>query len=154
MKSLSRVRLLATPWTAAHQAPLSIGFSRQEYWRGLPCLPLGDLPNPRIKPRSAALQDSLPSELLGKPKNTGVGSPSLLRGNFPTQESNGGLLHCRQILYQLSYPGGQYINYTSIKSSYAFNGFYLLTRQCSGKELTCQSGFDPWVGKIPWRRKW
>ena len=38
--------------------------------------------------------------------------------------------------------------------SYAFNGFYLLTRWCSGKELTCQSGFDPWVGKIPWRRKW
>ena len=47
--------------------------------------------------------DSLPSEPPGKPKNTGVGSPSLLQWIFPTQESNWGLLHCRQIFYQLSY---------------------------------------------------
>ena len=53
-----------------------------------------------------ALQaDSLPSEPPGKPKNTGVGSLSFLQGNFPTQESNWGLLHCWQILYQLSYMG-------------------------------------------------
>ena len=64
----------------------------------------GDLPNPRIKPRSPTLQaDSLPSEPPGKPKNTGVGSLSLLQQIFPTQESNWDLLHCRQILYQLSY---------------------------------------------------
>ena len=43
---LSRVQLLATPWTVAHQAPLSLGFSRQEYWSGLPCPSPGDLPNP------------------------------------------------------------------------------------------------------------
>ena len=49
--------------------------------------------------------DYLPSEPQGKPKNTGVGSLSLLQRIFPTQESNQGLLHCRQILYQLSYPG-------------------------------------------------
>ena len=49
--------------------------------------------------------DSLPAEPQGKPKNTGVGSLSLLQGIFPTQESNGGLLHCRWILYQLSYEG-------------------------------------------------
>ena len=49
--------------------------------------------------------DSLPSEPLGKPKNTGVCSISLLQGIFLTQESNRGLLHCRQILYQLSYQG-------------------------------------------------
>ena len=47
----------------------------------------------------------LPSEPPGKPKNTGVGSLSLLQGIFPTQESNWGLLNCRQILYQLSYLG-------------------------------------------------
>ena len=41
-----------TPWTVAHQAPLSTGFSRQEYWRGLPCSPPGDLPNPGIEPAS------------------------------------------------------------------------------------------------------
>ena len=53
----------ATPWTVAHQAPLSMGFSRQEYWRGLPFSSPGDLPDPGIKPRSPALQaDTLPSE--------------------------------------------------------------------------------------------
>ena len=51
---LSRARLFATPWTAAHQAPLSIGFSRQEYWSGLPCPPPGDLPDPGIKLTSPA----------------------------------------------------------------------------------------------------
>ena len=62
--------------------------SRQEYWSGLPCPPPGDLPNPGIEPRSPTWQvDSLPSESLGKPKNTGVGSLSLLQGSFPTQES-------------------------------------------------------------------
>ena len=48
----SRVLLFANPWTIAHQAPLSIGFFRQEYWSGLPSLPPGDLPNPRIEPKS------------------------------------------------------------------------------------------------------
>ena len=61
------------------------GFSRQEYWSGLPCPPPGDLLNPGIEPRSPALQaDSLPSEPPGKPKNTGVGSLSLLQGIFLT----------------------------------------------------------------------
>ena len=56
------------------------------------------------QPRSPALQsDSLPAEPQGKPKNTGVGSLSLLQGIFPTQESNWSLLQCRRILYQLSY---------------------------------------------------
>ena len=62
------VRLFATPWTVAHQAPLSMGFSGQEYWSGLPCPPPGDLPNPGIDPRSPTLQEeSLPAELPGKP---------------------------------------------------------------------------------------
>ena len=62
--TLSCVRLLATPWTVAHQASLSMGFPPgQEYWSRLPCPPPGDLPNPGIEPRSPALQvDSLPSE--------------------------------------------------------------------------------------------
>ena len=59
-----------------------------------------------IEPRYPTLQvDSLPSEPPGKPMNTGVGSLFLLQGIFPTQESNQGLLHCRQILSQLSYQG-------------------------------------------------
>ena len=52
VKSLSRVRLLATPWTVTYQAPLSVGFSRQEYWSGLPFPSAGDLPSPGIEPAS------------------------------------------------------------------------------------------------------
>ena len=59
VKSLSRVRLFATLWTVALQAPLSMGFSRQEYWSGLPFPSPGDLPDPGIKPRSPALQADL-----------------------------------------------------------------------------------------------
>ena len=55
VKSLSRVRLFATPWTVAYQAPPSMGFSRQEYWSGLPFLLPGDLPNPGIEPGCSAL---------------------------------------------------------------------------------------------------
>ena len=51
---LGRVRLFVTPWTAAHQAPLSMEFSMQEYWNGLPFSPLGDLPDPGIEPVSPA----------------------------------------------------------------------------------------------------
>ena len=59
---------LATPWTVACQAPLSMGFSRREYWSGLPFPSPGDLPDPGIEPWSPALQaDSLPTELWGKP---------------------------------------------------------------------------------------
>ena len=66
VKSLSRIRLFATPWTVAYQAPLSMEFSRQEYWSGLPFPPPGYLPDPGIEPRSPALQaDSLPFEPLG-----------------------------------------------------------------------------------------
>ena len=66
----------------------------------------GDLSNPGIEHRSHALQaDSLPAQPPGKPKNTGVGSLSLLQWIFPTQEWNWGLLHCRWILYQLSHRG-------------------------------------------------
>ena len=59
VKPLSRVRLFATPWTVAHQAPPSMGFSRQAYWSRLPFPSPGDLPNPRIKPGSPALRPTL-----------------------------------------------------------------------------------------------
>ena len=65
LSHFSRVRLCATPWTVARQAPLSVGFSRQEYWSGLPCPPPGDLLNPGIKPVSLT-------------------SPALAGGFFPT----------------------------------------------------------------------
>ena len=95
LRGLQPARLLC-PW----------GFSRQEYWGGLPCSPPGDLPNPEIKPSSPTLRmDSLLTEPPGKPMNTGVGSLTLLQGIFPTQESSWGLMHCRWSLYQLSYQG-------------------------------------------------
>ena len=128
-KSLSHVWLCATPWTAAYQAPPSMGFSRQEYWSGLP------LPSPWCKNsrRYNIYEQKLsafrlivsslnwkwqrkwfsrvwlfvtaysPWNSLGQ--NTGVGSHFLLEGIFPTQGSNSGLLHCKQILYHLSYQG-------------------------------------------------
>ena len=69
LSHLSHVQLFATLWTVAHQAPLSMEFSRQENWSVLPCPPPGDLPNPGIKPGSPALQaNSLPSDPPGKPK--------------------------------------------------------------------------------------
>ena len=72
----------------------------------LPFLSPGALPNPGIESRSPPLQvDSLSAEPQGKSKNSGVGSLSVLQWIFPTLESNKGLLHCRRILYQLSYQG-------------------------------------------------
>ena len=68
MLMLSHVSLCATPWTITHQAPLSMGFSRQEYWSQVPFPSLGDLPDPGIEPRFPALQaDALTSEPPGKP---------------------------------------------------------------------------------------
>ena len=104
-KLLSLVLLFSTPWTIQ-----SMEFSRPEYWSGQPFPSPGDLPNPGIETRSPTLQvDSLPAEPQGKPKNTGVGSLSLLQQIFPTQESTQGLLHCRRILYQLSYEGSSFM---------------------------------------------
>ena len=69
VKSLSRVLLFATPWTVAYQTPPSMGFSRQQYWSGLPFPSPGDLPNPGIKPGSPTLQAyTLPSEPPGNVK--------------------------------------------------------------------------------------
>ena len=68
MKLLSRVQLFATPWTVVHQAPPSVGFSRQEYWSGLPFPSPGDLPDPEIEPGSPALwADALLSKPPGNP---------------------------------------------------------------------------------------
>ena len=67
VKLLGRVQLFATPCTVAHQASPSMGFSRQEYWSGLPFPSPGDLPHPGIEPRSPALQgDALSAEPPGK----------------------------------------------------------------------------------------
>ena len=75
--------------------------------------------------------DSLPSEPPGKPKNTRVGGLSLLHGIFLTQELNRSLLHCRQILYQLSYQGRPPFSRMGNKNAYVLCGF---------KEIVCMKG--------------
>ena len=104
----SHVQLFVTPWTHGEpvQCLCSWGFSRQENWSGLPCPSPGALPNLGTEPRSPTLRaNSLLPEPLGKPKKTGVSSLSLLQGIFPTYGLNQDLLHCKWILYQLSYQG-------------------------------------------------
>ena len=133
-QSLSCVRFFAT---TDHQTPLSMGFSRQEYWSGLPFSPPRDLPNLGIEaaspvcpalagrfftteppvlclvtqscPTLCDLMDCSPpgsSVHRDSPgKNTGVGCEVLLQGILPTQGSNPGLSHCRQILHCLSHQG-------------------------------------------------
>ena len=115
-KLLSCVWLFVTPWTIQ-----SMEFSRPEHWSGQPFPSPGGLPNPGMEPRSPTLRvDSLPAEPQGKPKNTGVGSLALLQWIFLTQESNWGLLHWSQILYQWSYEGspfhGLVANFYSLKT--------------------------------------
>ena len=134
LSCFSRVQLFVTLQTLAHQAPLSIGFSRQEYWTGLPWPPPGNLPDTGIEPTSlvspafasgffttattgeayeseshSVVSDPLWPYGLYSPwnsgQNTGVGSLSLLQVIFPTQESHPGLQHCKWILYQLSHKG-------------------------------------------------
>ena len=122
-----------TPWTVAHQVLLS-------NWSGLPCSLPGDLPNTGIELRSLILQDdSLLSEPPGKLKITGVGGwliPS--PGDLPNPRIEPGLLHCRLILYQLSYqgsfPDGPYgkeflcyspTNWISLATSIAFNSLLI-----------------------------
>ena len=102
---------LATPWTVAHQVPLSMGFPRQEYWSGLPFPSPGDLPNPGIEPRSRALQvDSLPREVRGKSysnikKNQISNIPNSSDGlgpSFPMSELNRALAYVHSSLAQES----------------------------------------------------
>ena len=108
VKSLSHVRFFATPRTIAYQPPWSMGFSRQEYWSGLP-FPSPMHENGKWKWSRSVMSDSQwphglqPTRLLCPwdfpGKNTGVGCHFLLQGIFPTQESNQTLQLGKQILY-------------------------------------------------------
>ena len=94
-KSLSCVQLFATPWNSPGQNTRVSSLSLLQKF----------FPTQGSNPGPAMQADSLPAEPPGKPENTGLGSLSLLQRIFPTQESNQGLLHCRWILYKLSYEG-------------------------------------------------
>ena len=104
------------PRTVACQAPLSVGILQARILEWVV------MPSSWWEPRSPALQaDSLPSEPPRKTKNTRVGSLSLLQWVFPTQESNWGLLHCRHILFHLSYQWSPYHIAPCLNSFPAFN---------------------------------
>ena len=97
----SHIQLFATPWTVAHQALLSMGFSRQEYWSKLPFPPSGELPDPGIKPESpvspALLSGFFTTEPPGKvPKRNGF--PSKMQVTFPFMDE-----YCNQCFYWLDY---------------------------------------------------
>ena len=97
----SHAPLFVTPWPVAHQAPLSMGFSRQEYWSGLPCPPPGDLPHPGIEPRSPASQvDSLPPCHLGRPRRR-------TDCNWESQEHSG--RHFDPFFSQWLFPASEYL---------------------------------------------
>ena len=116
-----------TQWTAACQAPLSMEFSRQEYWGGLTNPSPGDLPDPRIDPRSPSLQaDSSLTMIISR--SIHVDANGIIH-SFLWLSS---ILLCVYIYW--GFPGGS-----------------------DGKESACNagdSGSTPWVGKIPWKRKW
>ena len=131
---LSNVWLFATLWTIACQAPPSMGFSKQEFWSGLPFPSPGDLPNPGIESMSPALAGRFrrapgkphiypcPETEASKISPFGTGIQKVLNSNIvlrpilyvhmclcvPTQGLNPGLLHCRQILYHLSHQGSRF----------------------------------------------
>ena len=112
----------------------------------------GNLPNPGIEARTPTLQaDSLPAEPQGKPKNAGVDSLSLLQGIFLTQESNHGLLHCRQILYQLSHQGSLRI----LKwVAYPFSSRSSHPRNQTGVSCVAGSFFTNWTLREVLHRNW
>ena len=125
LSHFSRVRLCATPQRAAHQAPPSLGFSRQEYWSGLP-FPSPMHESEKSKWSCSVVSDSSQPHGLQNPRNspgqnTGVGNLSLLQGIIPTQGSNPGLPHCRCILYQPSHKG-----ISNTENSRNFSGEILL----------------------------
>ena len=105
-----------SPWILDCQASLSMGILQERILEWVVCPPTRDLPSSGTEPRSPSLQeDFLPSEPPGKPKNTGMGSLLFLQWIFLSQDSNQGLLHCRQILYQLIYQGNLIYGLSFIK---------------------------------------
>ena len=87
VQSLSRVRLFVTPWTIACKVPLTMGFSRQEYWNELPCPPPRDLPDPGIKPASPCISSwiLLPLSQLGSLPQVSIPSQDYAKITFESR---------------------------------------------------------------------
>ena len=161
-----------------HRAPQSLGFQDTTTF-DFPHIALFPLSLPLCKSfpvwsevkvkNCSVLSDSLWLHRLYSPwnspgQNTGVGSLSLLQGIFPTQGSNPGLPHCRWILYQLSHKGSLCVNYHTCADETHLYANKLFLKPRIGLPLWLRQwriclqcrrpGFNPWVGKIPWRKKW
>ena len=141
VKSLSHVQLFTTPWIVACQAPLFMGFSRQEYWSGLPLPSPGDLPDPGIGPGSSTLQaDFLLSEPPGQPRSSQTIYLVMSLIIF--------------FIIYLEFVGSNFI--PLLKWNLICFSSLVFPRGSAGKESVCNVGglgFDPWVGKILWRRE-
>ena len=127
LSCFSRVQLFVILWTVAHQAALSMGFSRQQYWSELPCPLPGYLPDPGIEPMSPV-------------------SPALARRFFTTstmwEALIKGYVYLNFWLNQMSLYIGCFPGASAVKN---------LLCQCLQYR---RPGFDPWVRKIPWKREW
>ena len=180
-KSLNAcVQLTATLWTGAWQSPLSMGFSRQEYWSGLPCPPPRDLPNPGIKPRSPTWQaDSLQlcptlfktmdyrvHAILQARILEWVAIPSS-RGSSQPRDWTQYLPHCGQIPYQLSHKGKPVIsknqtkpkiqswitmqlNFQSCGPRVKIRRFVLFWVAWMGTHKKIQTTLGSWISKSCW----
>ena len=137
-----RVWLFATLWTVAHKAPLAVGFSKQEYWSGLPSPPPGDLPNPGIQPRPLALPaDSLPLSYQGS---------QIIQYIYFIYKLYTFDIELHISIYDLFFI--VYI-YITLKICIYYNMWASLIAQLV-KNLPAvqETRFSSWVGKIHWRR--
>ena len=144
MKSLSYVQLFVTPWTAAYQAPPSMGFSRQEYWSGVP-LPS---PTPALTTPNAAI----PAVACCAPSAWDT-TPT-----WPSPTITESTVQILLLFYHFLHPKWRQTYLFPVSQVlHRFGGF---PGAASGKEPACQWGrhkrwgFNPWAGKIPWRRAW
>ena len=175
---VSRDWLFAIPWTTAHQAPLSMGFPRKEYWSGLPFVSPGDLPDPGIEPVSPALQaDSLPLSQLGSLLRGLTSLNDLASTHFPSTSlsfSYSGLLsvlkrwdsflpqvlaEMTQTIHSECFIFSQVL--LGLNPSHllglSLNAAWGFLSGSDGKRICLQyrrPGFDLWVGKTPWRSEW
>ena len=159
----SHVKLFATLWTVAHQAPLSIGFPRQEYWSGLPFPSPGNLPNPGIEPMSPA-SPAFTGRFFTTRATWEVPSLPVYLVYFSSMLCHESYTPLWKTTHQPQVLGKKVVEGSSsgLKLPDLCLGFitYWLPRWHNGKESVCQCRrckrcrFNPWVGKIPWRRKW
>ena len=156
LSCFSHVQFCVILWTAACQAPLPIGFFRQEYRSGVPFPSPGDLLNPGIEPRSALQVDSLPSEppVLWDPH---IFTKMLLKFSSGYVKIKVYFNREKYHFYIFYLKGFFYVFLKQLIRNHIWTGasqVVLLVKNSPANAGDLRPGFDPWVGKIPWRREW